>query len=98
MTKKVLIVWDLKARGSAATLFYRALSGYDYKTKEGRRHSPGILDELPGDAWEFINRSTLLIEEEYAELVEEVFREFEKYLNWFKFKIERWWGEGEKRG
>jgi len=56
------------------------------------------LDELPKDAWEFINRSTLLIEEEYAGLVEEVFREFEKYLNWFKFKVERWWGEGKERG
>jgi hypothetical protein len=77
----------VKSKGTPATLFYRALSGYDYKTKSGRAHSPGILDELPEDVWEFINRSTLLIEEEYAKLVEEIFKEFDRHLKWFKFEI-----------
>lgn len=85
---KVLLVWDVKSRGSPATLFYRALSGYDYRTKSGRCHSPGILDELPEDVWEFINRSTLLIEEEYAKMVERIFREFSEHLVWYKFLIE----------
>jgi hypothetical protein len=84
---KVVVLWDVKVRGSRATLFYRALRGYDYRTKEGRRHSPGILDQLPGDSWEFVNRSALLIEEEYAEFVERVFREFEKILEWVKFRV-----------
>jgi hypothetical protein len=84
---KILIVWDVKSRGTPATTFYRALLGYDYKTKSGRTHSPGILDELPEDVWEFINRSTLLIEKEYAKLVEEIFKEFDEHLRWFKFEI-----------
>jgi hypothetical protein len=84
---KILIIWDVKARGSPATLFYRALCGYDYKTKSGKRHSPGVLDQLPEDVWDFINRSTLLIEEEYARVVERVFKEFEDYLNWFRFRV-----------
>lgn len=86
---KVLIIWDVKSRGSPATLFYRALCGYDYKTKSGRNHSPGILDELPEDVWEFVNRSTLLIEDEYAKLVEKVFREFSEHLIWRMFEVER---------
>ena len=85
---KILIVWDVKSRGSPATLFYRALSGYDYKTKAGRSHSPGILDELPEEVWDFINRSTLLIEEEYAKLVEKIFKEFNEHLDWYKFVVE----------
>jgi hypothetical protein len=85
---KVLIIWDVKSRGSPATLFYRALCGYDYKTKEGRNHSPGILDELPEDVWEFINRSTLLIEDEYAKLVEKIFKEFDEHLVWHKFLVQ----------
>ncbi len=85
---KILIIWDVKSRGSPATLFYRALSGYDYKTKAGRSHSPGILDELPEDVWDFINRSTLLIEEEYAKLVEKIFKEFNEHLDWYKFVVE----------
>ncbi|MFH1821311.1 MAG: hypothetical protein ABH852_02575 [Methanobacteriota archaeon] len=86
--KKILLIWDVKSRGSPATLFYRALSGYDYTTKSGRIHSPGILDELPEDVWEFISRSTLLIEEEYARMVERIFKEFTKHLVWHKFLVE----------
>jgi hypothetical protein len=85
---KILIIWDVKSRGSPATLFYRALCGYDYKTKAGRNHSPGVLDELPEDVWEFINRSTLLIEDEYAKLVEKIFKEFSEHLVWHMFEVE----------
>ncbi|MDH5685482.1 MAG: hypothetical protein OEY73_03000 [Hadesarchaea archaeon] len=86
--RKILLVWDVKTRGSPATFFYRALRGYDYPTKAGRSHSAGILDEIPDDVWEFINRSTLLIEEEYAKMVEEIFKEFNKYLVWHRFEVE----------
>ncbi|MEM2890572.1 MAG: hypothetical protein QW835_04080 [Candidatus Hadarchaeum sp.] len=86
--RKILLVWDVKSRGSPATLFYRALCGYDYETKSGRNHSPGILDEIPEDVWEFINRSTLLIEEEYAKMVERIFKEFAEHLVWYKFVVE----------
>ncbi len=86
--RKILLVWDVKSRGSPATLFYRALSGYDYPTKSGRNHTPGILDELPEDGWEFTTRSTLLIEEEYAKMVEKIFREFTEHLEWRKFLVE----------
>lgn len=86
---KVLIVWDVKCRGTPATKFYRALFGYDYKTKSGTSHSSGILDEVPEDCWEFVNRSTLLIEKKYAEMVEEVFREFDEFLQWVKFEVLR---------
>jgi len=58
-----------------------------FSNKEGRRHSPGILDQLPSDSWKFVNRSALLIEEEYVEFVERVFREFEKILEWVKFRV-----------
>lgn len=83
-----MLVWDVKSRGSPATLFYRALCGYDYETKSGRNHSPGILDKIPEDVWEFINRSTLLIEEEYAKMVEQIFKEFAEHLVWYKFIVE----------
>jgi len=86
--KKILLVWDVKSRGSPATLFYRALSGYDYTTKSGRSHSPGILDELPDDVWEFVNRSALLIEEEYGRMVEKIFKDFAEHLVWRKFFVE----------
>lgn len=84
---KILIVWDVKARGTPATTFYRALFGYDYKTKAGRNHSSGALDELPDEAWELISQSTLLIEEEYAKIVEQIFREFARHLEWFRFEV-----------
>lgn len=86
--RKILIIWDVKTRGSPATLFYRALSGYDYPTKSGKSHSNGILDEIPDDVWKFVNRSTLLIEEEYAKLVEKIFKEFKEHLDWHKFEVE----------
>ena len=86
--KKILIIWDVKSRGSPATLFYRALSGYDYPTKAGHSHTPGILDELPEDVWEFISRSTLLIEEDYARMVEKIFKDFTEHLVWHKFLVE----------
>ena len=86
--RKILIIWDVKSRGSPATLFYRALRGYDYPTKSGRVHSAGVLDEIPDDVWEFINRSTLLIEEEYAKLVEKILKEFSEHLVWYKFEVE----------
>lgn len=86
--KKILLIWDVKSKGSPATFFYRALSGYDYPTKSGKSHSNGILDEIPDDVWEFINRSTLLIEEEYAKMVEEIFKEFNRHLNWYRFEVE----------
>jgi len=86
--RKILLVWDVKSRGSPATLFYRALSGYDYPTKAGRSHSPGILDEIPDEVWEFISQSTLLIEEEYAKLVEKIFKEFNEHLVWHRFVVE----------
>ncbi len=85
---KVLIIWDVKSRGTPATMFYRALRGYDYRTKNGRNHSPGVLDELPEEVWEFVNRSTLLIEEEYAKFVEKVFKDFAEYLDWHVFEVE----------
>ena len=86
--RKVILVWDVKSRGSPATLFYRALKGYDYRTKTGRTHTPGILDELPEDVWEFVSQSTLLIEEEYARTVERIFKEFNEHLVWHRFLVE----------
>ncbi len=86
---KVLIVWDVKCRGTPATRFYRALFGYDYKTKNGIAHSNGVLDQIPRECWEFVNRSTLLIEKRYARLVEEVCREFEEVLKWMRFEVVR---------
>lgn len=86
--RKILLVWDVKTRGPIATRFYRALSGYDYPTKTGKSHSAGVLDELPDNVWKFVNRSTLLIEEEYAKLVEKVFKEFNEYLAWHRFEVE----------
>lgn len=88
MMRKILLVWDVKTRGSPATMFYRALSGYNYETKTGMSHSKGILDEIPKDVWELVSRSTLLIEEEYAKLVEKIFKEFNEHLRWHRFEVE----------
>ncbi|KXA92266.1 hypothetical protein AKJ65_07825 [candidate division MSBL1 archaeon SCGC-AAA259E19] len=86
---KILLLWDVKSRGSPATLFYRELRGYEYKTKSGKCHSDGILDELPEDCWDFVSRSALLIEEEHARRVEEVFKKFDRHLKWKKFVVEK---------
>lgn len=87
MAKKVLFLWDVKSRGSPATLFYRALRGYDYKTKSGKSHSDGILDELPKDGWDFVSRSALLVKRKHVLKVEKVFKEFDAHVEWKKFEI-----------
>lgn len=87
--KKILLIWDLKSRGSKATLFYRELKGYNYKTKSGKKHTNGILDELPENVWDFINRSALLIDKKHAKKVEKVFRKHDSHLKWEKFVVER---------
>ncbi len=85
---KVLILWDIKSKGSKATLFYRDLRGYDYKTKSGKKHSEGILDELPEDKWNFVSRSALLIEKTHAKKVEKIFKKYDSHLKWRKFHVE----------
>ncbi|MEW6592959.1 MAG: hypothetical protein AB1305_04710 [Candidatus Hadarchaeota archaeon] len=85
---KIIIVWDVKSRGTPATEFYRALFGYNYDTRVGRSHSNGVLDDLPGDVWERVSQSVLLIEEEYARMVEKIFKEFDEHLKWFRFRVE----------
>lgn len=86
--KKVLLLWDIKSKGSKATLFYRELRGYDYKTKSGKRHSNGLLDELPRDVWDFVSRSALLINKKHATKVEKVFKKYDSHLRWKKFIVE----------
>jgi hypothetical protein len=86
--KKVLLIWDVKSRGSPATLFYRALRGYDYPTKAGRSHSAGVLDELPEGVWEFVSRSALVVDLRHAERVEKVFKEFREHVVWRRFEVE----------
>ncbi|KXB06226.1 hypothetical protein AKJ53_01020 [candidate division MSBL1 archaeon SCGC-AAA382F02] len=85
--KKVLLLWDIKSKGSPATLFYRELRGYDYKTKSGKRHSEGILDELPEEVWDFVSRSALLVNKKHAEKVEKVFKKYDSCLKWKKFVV-----------
>lgn len=85
--KKVLFIWDVKSRGSPATLFYRALRGYNYKTKSGKSHSTGILDDLPEDAWDFVNRSALLVDKKYVLRIEKVFKRFDTHIDWKKYKV-----------
>ena len=85
--KKVLLLWDVKSRGSPATLFYRELRGYNYKTKSGKRHSEGVLDELPEDVWDFVSRSALLVEEEHVKKVLKVFKKYDSHLKWKKFVV-----------
>ncbi len=85
---KILILWDIKSKGSKATCFYRDLKGYDYKTKSGKKHSDGILDELPQDVWDFVSRSALLIEKKHANEIEQVFKKYDSHLKWKKFKVE----------
>jgi hypothetical protein len=86
--RKVLLIWDVKSKGSPATLFYRALNGYDYRTKSGKNHSSGILDELPEGTWEIVSRSALMVEARHATKVERVFKEFSVHVEWRKFEVE----------
>ncbi|KUO42917.1 MAG: hypothetical protein APU95_00240 [Hadesarchaea archaeon YNP_N21] len=86
--RKILLIWDVKTRGSPATLFYRALCGYDYRTKSGKIHSAGILDELPEGVWQFVSRSALIIDAKHAVKVERIFKEFSEHILWRKFEVE----------
>lgn len=83
-----MLIWDVKSRGSPATLFYRALRGYDYPTKAGRGHSAGVLDELPAGVWEFVSRSAMVVDIKYSGKVERVFREFNEHVLWRRFEVE----------
>ncbi len=85
--KKILLLWDVKSRGTPATCFYRELKGYDYKTKSGKRHSSGILDELPDNVWDFVSRSALLVDKGHAEEVVEIFKKYDTHLEWKKFVV-----------
>ncbi|KXB05178.1 hypothetical protein AKJ49_01340 [candidate division MSBL1 archaeon SCGC-AAA382A03] len=85
--KKILLLWDIKSKGSKATLFYRELRGYDYKTKSGKCHSEGILDELPDEVWDFVSRSALLVDKKYASEVERIFEKYDSHLKWKKFIV-----------
>lgn len=87
MSAKVLLLWDIKSKGSKATLFYRELRGYDYKTKSGKRHSEGILDKLPEDVWDFVSRSALVVERNHARKVEKIFKKYDSHLKWKKFIV-----------
>lgn len=89
--KKVLFLWDVKSRGTPATLFYRELKGYNYKTKSGKQHSEGLLDELPEEVWNFVCRSALLVEEKHAKEIAKLFKRYDTHLNWKKFIVK----EGE---
>lgn len=84
---KVLLVWDVKTKGSPATRFYRELCGYDYETKKGKSHSNGVLDELPPDVWEFVSRSALTVERRHALKVVRVFKKFDTHVKWKKFEV-----------
>ncbi len=85
--KKILLLWDIKSKGSKATLFYRELRGYDYKTKSGKSHTDGVLDKLPDDVWDFVSRSALLVDKKYADKVEKVFKKYDSNLRWKKFVV-----------
>ncbi len=87
--ERVLLLWDIKTKGSKATLFYRELRGYDYKTKSGKKHTDGILDEIPKDVWDFVNRSALLIDKDHAKKVERIFKKYDSHLKWKKFVVKR---------
>ncbi len=84
---RVLLIWDVKTRGSPATRFYRDLSGYDYETKSGKSHTDGVLDELPGDGWEFVSRSALVVEERYESKVVKVFKDNSAHVEWKRYRI-----------
>lgn len=84
---KILLLWDVKSRGSPATLFYRELRGYDYKTKSGKKHTEGILDELPEECWDFVSRSALLVEEKHATRIVKIFQKYDSHLRWKKFTV-----------
>jgi hypothetical protein len=85
--RKILLIWDVKGKGSPATMFYRALRGYDYPTKSGKNHSSGVLDELPSGSWKFVSKSVIMIDEKHASRVEGVFEEFERHVYWKKFEV-----------
>ncbi len=84
---KVLLVWDVKSRGSPATRFYRELCGYDYETKRGKTHTAGVLDELPDDDWEFVSRSALVVERRHSTKVVKIFKKYATHVEWRKFKV-----------
>lgn len=86
--KKILLLWDVKTRGSPATLFYRELRGYNYKTKSGKCHSEGILDKLPDNGWDFVSRSALLVNKKHAPKVVKLFRKYDSHLKWKKYIVE----------
>ena len=84
---RILLIWDVKTRGTPATRFYRELSGYDYENKAGKSHTDGALDELPKESWEFVSRSVLSIEEGYETRVVKVFKDNSAHVEWKRYKI-----------
>ncbi|KXB00399.1 hypothetical protein AKJ48_00910 [candidate division MSBL1 archaeon SCGC-AAA261O19] len=85
--RKILLIWDVKSRGTPATSFYRELRGYDYKTKSGKCHTDGVLDELPEDVWDFVSRSALIVEKNHVKKIEKVFKKYGTHLEWVKYEV-----------
>lgn len=81
--EKVLVVWDAESGSSRRRAFYKKLSGYS----QGDYYYPGVLDELPEQSWNWINRSTLVVEKEEARKVRELLSEFDDVLDWHEFIV-----------
>lgn len=81
----VLFLWDADSNDSRRRYFYNKLSGF---SRGEDYYYPGVLEKMPEDSWCWINKSTLLVEEEEAERIKDLIDEFDEVLDWYEFKVE----------
>lgn len=81
---EVLFVWDADSSSSRRRSFYRKLSGYEM----GSYSYEGLLDELPEGSWDWLNGSTILIEDGYSERVRDLFDKFSDILDWHEIRVD----------
>lgn len=83
-TKRILFVWDARMGEPGRRLFYKKLSGY----KQGDEYYyPGFLDEIPKESWDWINKSTMLIDRGKAGGMRELLEEYDDVLDWHEFEV-----------
>lgn len=81
---RVLFAWDASPDKSGRRMFYKKLSGYG---QGDSYYYPGVLEEIPKDSWDWINKSIILVDEEFADGLRSLLKEYDDILDWYEFEV-----------
>lgn len=81
--EKIIFIWDAEPDKPERRMFYKKLTGYS----QGKYNYPGVLEKLPKNTWNWINRSTILIDKNKAKDLRKLLKEYDHILDWHEFRI-----------